>query len=416
MKISALLVVSALAGVAIAACSSSSRHEFTETADSGPPDAGDIVDATFQGDVVQAPSAHLTGKVFAPEGSIPISGALVYLTNTAPDPMPDGVACDKCVQLGAGTPYATTAADGSFSINASAGDQLLVVQKGYFRRVRAITVTPGDNPLGKDLTSLPGKMDKAKGDEIPKMAIIQGTYDPIEASLAKLGLGQVSAGGGYVAGSGSFDIYEQGTGSGLTQESILHDPSVLAKYNIVFRPCSQCSDGYNNDAQSIKNLQDYVLAGGRFYVTDWSYEYVHQPWPQYLDFKGANTGFGGGCISEYDAPATVQDQGMSDWLVAQNITNFQVKANWSIIEGMHQVQTVDPNGQPIAVTPKAWVMGQTPEGARPTTVSFQSGCGRVLFSTYHTEANGSAQLAPQELALLYVLLEVNVCVNGQQVN
>ncbi len=405
-----------VAGSVVLACSSSTaNHEFGDTPDAGAPEA-DTFETSFGGDAVQASSAHVTGKVFAPEGTIPISGALVYLTNTAPDDMPDGVACDKCVQLGSGTPYATTAADGSFSISASAGEQLLVVQKGYFRRVRKITLNAGDNALGKDVTSLPAKMDKANGDTIPKMAIIQGNYDPIEASLSKLGLGKVDSSGEYVDGSGSFDIYTEGNGAGMTQQGILHDPHTLAQYNIVFRPCSQCSDGFNNDSQTIKNLQDFVLAGGRFYVTDWSYEYVRQPWPQYLDFKGTSSGFGGGCISEYDAPATVQDQGMSDWLAAQGISNFQVKANWSIVEGMHQVQTVDPSGKPIAVTPKAWVMGKTPEGPRPTTVSFESGCGRVLFSTYHTEANGSPQLAPQELALLYVLLEVNVCVNNTQVN
>jgi hypothetical protein len=35
-------------------------------------------------------------------------------------------------------------------------------------------------------------MDKAGGDDIPKMAVIQGTWDVIEVSLAKLGLGTVN--------------------------------------------------------------------------------------------------------------------------------------------------------------------------------------------------------------------------------
>ena len=51
---------------------------------------------------------------------------------------------------------------------------------------------------------------------------------------------------------------------------------------------------------------------------------------------------------------------------------------------------------------------------RPTTVSFENQCGRVLFSTYHTEnstfGTGSSTLTAQEKALLYVLLEVGVCV------
>ena len=47
-------------------------------------------------------------------------------------------------------------------------------------------------------------------------------------------------------------------------------------------------------------------------------------------------------------------------------------------------------------------------------MSFQNKCGRVLFSTYHTESGtgggGGTALLAQEKALLYVLLEVGVCV------
>jgi len=41
-------------------------------------------------------------------------------------------------------------------------------------------------------------------------------------------------------------------------------------------------------------------------------------------------------------------------------------------------------------------------------VSFEQGCGRVMFSTYHTEPF-STSLTAQERALLGVLLEVSVC-------
>jgi hypothetical protein len=41
-------------------------------------------------------------------------------------------------------------------------------------------------------------------------------------------------------------------------------------------------------------------------------------------------------------------------------------------------------------------------------VSFETGCGRVLFSTYHTEPF-STELTPQERTLLGILLEVSVC-------
>jgi hypothetical protein len=71
----------------------------------------------------------------------------------------------------------------------------------------------------------------------------------------------------------------------------------------------------------------------------------------------------------------------------------------------------------VDVTPKVWVTAQqgTSSAVAPTTVSFQNQCGRVLFSTYHTESGfgGSTTLLAQEKALLYVLLEVGVCVGDR---
>ena len=84
------------------------------------------------------PGSRLSGKVVAPEGTIPISGALVYVTGTPPPAIPDGVYCDKCVHLPDGTAYTTTRADGTFELPAGLGSAFLVVQKGAFRRVRPV--------------------------------------------------------------------------------------------------------------------------------------------------------------------------------------------------------------------------------------------------------------------------------------
>jgi hypothetical protein len=61
------------------------------------------------------------------------------------------------------------------------------------------------------------------------------------------------------------------------------------------------------------------------------------------------------------------------------------------------------------VTPKVWVQAN----GRPVTTSFQYGCGRVLYSTYHTQptAETNGPLEAQALALLYLILEVGVCLD-----
>src|SRR5688572_7341904 len=48
--------------------------------------------------------ATLTGTVTAPNGALPISGALVYLTHDQPT-IPQTVYCSECVDLACGTPY-----------------------------------------------------------------------------------------------------------------------------------------------------------------------------------------------------------------------------------------------------------------------------------------------------------------------
>lgn len=134
------------------------------------------------------PPSRLTGKVVAPEGTIPIAGALVDVSPTPPTAIPDGVYCDKCIHLQDGTPYTTTKADGTFALDANAGSGFLVVQKGAFRRVRPITLTSGAQPVPLAMTTLPPIMDKANGDDVPKIAVMLGAWDPIELVLAKMGM------------------------------------------------------------------------------------------------------------------------------------------------------------------------------------------------------------------------------------
>ena len=43
-------------------------------------------------------------------------------------------------------------------------------------------------------------------------------------------------------------------------------------------------------------------------------------------------------------------------------------------------------------------------------MSFEpAGCGRVLFSTYHTTESQHAGLYPQERILLYLIMEIGTC-------
>jgi hypothetical protein len=58
-------------------------------------------------------------------------------------------------------------------------------------------------------------------------------------------------------------------------------------FDIVFL---NCGNNYEfeilNSPDNLTQLQAYVNAGGRLYVTDLSYDFVEQPFPQVMRFEG----------------------------------------------------------------------------------------------------------------------------------
>jgi hypothetical protein len=321
-----------------------------------------------------------------------------------------------CVEMSSTTPHTFSKADGTFDMPCSytTGDYYLVVQKGAFRRIRSYHFDKSvkDQPVDQALTTMPGKMDQANGDSIPKMAVITGQWDAIDVTLAKLGLGTVKSGGilGPTVTNPQFTIYSSAT-------KLLNNPAELAKYHVVFIPCSYSNgttcDSYPGGFNAIaQNLKSWVEKGGRLYATDYAYEFIRQSLPGYIDWAGESAAMGSACqTGSYTKPAIVQDQGLKDWLAAQAINSFQVQANWTTINAVNSQQSVDPDGNPITVTPKVWVEADKTDGPHPCTVSFEHVCGRGLFSTYHTEASLSGtKLLAQERALLYIILEVSVCI------
>jgi len=360
--------------------------------------------------------ATLQGRVLAPEGSIPISGALVYVTHDSVPEIPQKVFCDSCIELGAGTNYALSAADGTFSLPVSTlGEWTLVVRKGAFRRTRTINIdAEGDVQVDEGLTTLPHKRDAAAGDEIPKMAVAitdVGLWDEIANTLGKLGLGEVDGYGRLLDGSASFDVYSD-TSPGSGAPSLLTDYSVLSQYHVVYFPCTEgWHDDYLKDSAVLENLRRFMTEGGRIYATDYSYDVLKRAFPDPIQWMHDDGSFGSAQTSVYDAPAKVADPGLKDWLFAQGISDFVLEANYTVLDGVSSYSAPDEEGNVTNMDPTVWVNADVPDvGERPATVSYQYGCGRALFSTYHTEPWGLSSPMAQERALLYVILEVAVCI------
>lgn len=367
------------------------------------------------------PDAMLTGTVYAPNLQIPISGALVYLIDEDPEPIPDGVYCAECVELPCDKHFVLTQPNGSFSLPAVSGPgQKLVVQKGQFLHVTDMDVVAGNTQVPPSDSNLPGEWNPAAGHWIPRIAVFETFNDSIFDLLAKIGLGQVDGSGSLVPGTEQFDILDP-----YAQGAMLDNYAQMEPYHIIFTPCmSQSGLGSVTGIRNF-NIRDWTEAGGKWYVTDWANEYLYEPFPDYQDFHQPNSPD----LGYYDSYGTIVDPDLLAWLGAlppglkdigggnpnlNSLPSVEFIDNWSGLDMIHDIYVQNENGEDVNVGHHEWVRGPCDSCfdsfvERPMTVSGQWGCGRMMFSTYHTTEFAHQGLTPQELVLLYIILEIGVC-------
>lgn len=383
-----------LAGVLASACSSASvRDEFGEDNPDGSAatnTSGGIGenDGGGLGEGANGPRIELKGTTYAPNGTLPLAGVLVYWTTQEPDEIPEGVYCDTCVELPEGT-STTSASDGSFTLSLPSGRELYVVtQKGQFRRVRKITFAEGDEEFDEETTTLPGRMDRADGDTIPKIAVMtepsSTTFDMIQTALEGLGIED-------------WDNFNN-------SKSRLDD---LDEYNIMMFPCGSSSPS----AGELEKVREFTAKGGKVYASDYAHEWADEVFPEF--FEGPMTEDGG-----ESAPAgSFEDEGLANWLsaIGDDPSDATFEGVWSSFHGLQsaEVPTPENDGSVISVEPKVWtrVQDQSRYGSGEASVSFPYGCGRGMASIFHVHGRSPDDLLQQEKALLYMLLEVAACVS-----
>ncbi len=446
---------------------------FADTFDEGPiHDFGDASEAGGDGCQGEGDDAQLSGTVYAPNGVLPISDALVWISAEPPAPVPNLVYCNECIDLACGTVYARTAADGSFTLPVDAGTWSLVVQKGQFRRVSTIEVAAGDQTtLAAELTTLPDHEDPAAGLSIPRIALGWGAHDRLEDALAKLGLGELDIdldahAETLVLGTEQFDIWDNGDCSNYpdsncwgdpetklgTLEQLLLSPPLLDQYHILFLPCSNDKFlGVMENEQAVVNLRAWVAKGGKLYVADWSNEFLEYAFNGYQDFwrrldttKPADLPTWADDpttdLGSYDATGTVLDQSLLAWLSAlppglADINPLNPDASeafpvidmlpqldtvnlWSGVKAVYPVPVDDGEGGSVDVGHKVWIEGPGSstwgvppvDQQHPLTITAEYGCGKIMFTAYHTAEGGKYMgLTPQELVLMYLILDIGVC-------
>lgn len=406
------------------------RDAGPHDAGGGGSDAGGGADGGYPagsfGDSCNGTPTTLSGTAFMPNGTDPVSKATVAIFDVAPTPLDRGVYCQKCSATDGGQPLRAVDAgpDGKFVLDISAVTKAasfyVTVRKGRFRKIiPSFAITPcQDNPLSASDSSLPGT--SAQGD-LPKIAVSSGNKDHLESVLQRMGITEYDC----LIGTSSSSDTCKAAGSTTNLGTVLGDSAQLASYALLFIACAPNSPYLPTgptDPKSV-NLNQWVNAGGKLVVTDDSYDHVEQAFPDAVDFQGPSAAAGtpqplkGADVGTAAASltGTVTDADLAAWLGlfpgalgaggTVNLVGFL--SSWAVMRapGTGTSSVVHGNA--------TWTGGS---GDVPLTAQFEvNNCGRVIFSSYHTDASatdGGAGMLPQERILEYLMMQVATCTFG----
>jgi hypothetical protein len=386
----------------------------------------------------------LTGTVFAPNGTLPLYNAIVYVPNAAVEAFTPGVTCDRCSGHVSGSPLVTTQTDasGNFTLtNVPVGNDIpLVIQIGRWRRQVKIPSVPAcqTTPITDvNLTRMP--KNASEGD-IPQMAIATGSSDPFECLLLQIGLDstEITAPSATPSGRVHFFTATDSAGTDLMPaapkaDQLYSSLTNLLKYDVIILPCE--GSGYDKPAMARSVLEQYVNAGGRLFTTHYSYDwlsYTSSPfnavgtWDLDQDFPNDPT------IGTIDQ-SFPKGMAFAQWL--KNVAPTTTLGQLSISQPRHDIDAVN------TMNAQQWISAQVTNGKSPNAVmhltfdtplgaplddgGVPAYCGKVVYSDFHvsTDAADSSKpfpsactggaLTPQEKALVFMLFDLSSCIQSE---
>jgi hypothetical protein len=454
-----------------------------------------------------AGSTTISGKVFTPAGAPPagdpVYNALVYIPNGTLPAITDGPSCDQCTTLTSDQAVAgaLTGPDGSFTIpNAPTGTGIpLVVQLGKWRRQITIDVTNtcGDNPIADGTVRLP--RNRGEGN-IPLTAVTTGSSDALECVLKKMGVdaaefqlpttatGRIKiykeTGASFTSGS-TPDASDLWGGTGANGGTGNNGQPGLSSYDMVLLPCpGDLPSGGTNpstagqpptraamDATGYPNLLNYTTAGGRAFVTHYSWKFIapsRSPFPATAEWSLAGdptqevqetryyVGPGSTNPPSYLAVTATANTsfakgaGFAQWLVnigagtlAGGVTSIVLNNVSHEVNSVLEGTATNPISQAWLTSPLAWRQFAGNSAVTCTDANHSSSnciqhqfahqfsfntpvgattdkqCGRVVFSGFHVNQPSSGttpgyctgSMTAQEKVLMFMMLDLASCIS-----
>lgn len=377
----------------------------------------------------------LEGTVLTPNEQLPIANATVYVPNDPLDSLPpveSATECVKCEDMDLGSPLVGTVADhdGTFELRHVPADTEfpLVIRHGQWRRVVMIDPVPGceTEVLSSEQTRLPTKNEEeSEHDRIPDIAVTTGSWDALECLPYQIGIDSSEFSNEW--GDGAITIFDNGGSSGFTSawggedftspDGWWDDVSNFEEVDMTF---FSCSGGYG----SPEALQDFADQGGRSFMTD-----LQKSWLELgtSDFQSVAGWGGSGAWTDESGEINTsfsEGQTMNQWM--SQVGGLDASGFVQLQEVVDQISFVN---ETLATT---WIYSDQGGSDKPHYFAFNTPvgvdaddqCGRVVYSEIHIAAGGdsepygrfpdncgsTANLSGQELALIYMFLDLAGCV------
>lgn len=379
----------------------------------------------------------ITGRVLLPNATTPMANVDVYVPATDPGLVMPGATCAPCAAL-PGNPVvrAKTGVDGTFTlVDVPSGDNIpLVVQIGKWRRQYTIPMVPAcmTTTVPDERIRLP--RNRAEGD-LPRIAMTTGSADALECVMLKIGVDLSEF--GTLGGPEAIHMFAPPSGSGANKfaagpmfanaQQLWGSTAMMMAYDTIIFGCEGQQFANMKPQTAMLAVKGYADGGGRIFASHYQNIWIggelnvpsHAPpdWPAIARFVNGT------------APS-------GDTLIQTNVPGGQEFAEWQmgVAGGVFGHIQMQPNTQRSSVqmldpTMARWVARAVTEQATnfdfatPTTAQPAQKCGRVAFSDMHQGTGAisdpatpfpnhcnAAPLTPQDLALTYLLFDLQRCV------
>ena len=426
VRLAALASSAAVALVALVACARGPLAGFISPDDDTPLFIGNC-----DGGGTCPQSACMTtvsGTALAPNAVDPLYGALVYVPSAPLAPVEQGATCARCdVVSGEPVASATSTPEGHFSLEVPRAEGVeLVVQVGKWRRKVSLPplVPCADNPLPAELTRLPRAQWEGN---IPLHAVTLGNCDRLECVLRQIGVDDgeftVPSGGGRV------HLYRE---NGATvpdvpaADDLTNSPEALKRYDLVLFDCA--GEAKEKTAQQKQNVVDFTSAGGRIFVSHFSYVWLYNvpPFSTTADWNiNAAIPEQESIIAKLDT-SFARGAAFAKWLTRVGAISREGDNTVEVLDPRFDVNFTVPPGERLIYTESPRSVQEltfdTPIGAAP-----RDQCGRVAFTDFHVTGASctpdgmlfpleceaaKARMTPQERVMEFMLFDLASCLQG----